>query len=52
LGKKGSLASSKGRVALLENSIGSVGCRDISRWRSVTWRNSFKETLGNNISHF
>jgi hypothetical protein len=50
LGKKGSLTSSSD--ALLENSIGSVGCRDISRWRSVTWRDSFKETLGNKISHF
>jgi hypothetical protein len=24
----------------------------MSRWRSVTWRDSFKETLGNKISHF
>jgi hypothetical protein len=52
LRKKGSLTSSKGRVALLENSIGIVCCRDISRGVSVTWRNSFKETLGNKISNF
>jgi hypothetical protein len=51
-GQKSSLTSSKGQVALLESSIGSVCWRDSSRWRIVMGRDSFKETLGNKISHF
>jgi hypothetical protein len=47
-----SLMSSKGQVTLLECSIDSVSWRDSSRWRSVMGRDSFKETLGNKISHF
>jgi hypothetical protein len=52
LGQKSSLTSSKGQVTLLESSIGSVSWRDSSGWRSVMGRDSFKETLGNKISHF
>jgi hypothetical protein len=51
-GHPSSLTSSKGQVVLLESSIGSVNWRYSSMWRSVMGRYSFKETLGNKISHF